>query len=272
MATKKFPPWPAEVIEGVAAVLGHTDYGLTGSEIGRMLAQMPIDDPVPGATKRHRLSAALMDYQAGTGYANGTIRFITIAMAPARYTGDRALFTRRQDDLNEQLVFVGLRVNDEGKLATGPIASTLDEAARHASGLRAELARRDTHEQVMAWCTIELLKKDAFHASSEAVKGVMQRLRTLSGRDGDTAVLVDDVLSLGQHNQPVLAINSLATITDRDEQKGFVNMLKGLSSMYRNPTAHDPRVLRNVTDAELLELLTTLSMVHRRLDSARRLR
>ncbi|MET9453376.1 TIGR02391 family protein [Streptomyces cinerochromogenes] len=46
-------------------------------------------------------------------------------------------------------------------------------------------------------------------------------------------------------------------------------LLKGLGSMYRNPTAHDPRLRRPVTDEELLELLTSLSMIHRRLDHAR---
>ena len=39
--------------------------------------------------------------------------------------------------------------------------------------------------------------------------------------------------------------------------------------MYRNPAPHDPRLSRLVGDEELLELLTTLSMVHRRLDAAR---
>lgn len=253
-------------------MLGHTDYGLSGGDIGRLLAEVGLADLDPQATKRHRLSMALLAYQSRTGCSNGAIAFIAAAMAPARYTGAPELFSRRQDDLNEQLVFVGLRVNDRGQVATGAAATTLDEAAKHANSLRAELARRDTHQQVMVWCTVELLKKDAFHAAGEAVKGLMQRLRDLSGREGDTAALIDDVLSLGQHNQPVLAINSLHTVTERDEQKGFVNLLKGLSSMYRNPVAHDPRALRTISDAELLELLTTLSMAHRRLDTARRLR
>lgn len=38
--------------------------------------------------------------------------------------------------------------------------------------------------------------------------------------------------------------------------------------MFRNPTAHDPRISRAVSDDELLELLTMVSMVHRRLDAA----
>ncbi|WP_374226097.1 hypothetical protein [Streptomyces sp. C3-3] len=42
-----------------------------------------------------------------------------------------------------------------------------------------------------------------------------------------------------------------------------------MGSMYRNPAAHDPRLNRPVSDEELLELLTTLSMVHSRRDAAR---
>ena len=38
--------------------------------------------------------------------------------------------------------------------------------------------------------------------------------------------------------------------------------------MFRNPVAHDPRALRAVTDTQLLELATALSLVHRRLDVA----
>jgi hypothetical protein len=38
--------------------------------------------------------------------------------------------------------------------------------------------------------------------------------------------------------------------------------------MYRNPAAHEPRLHCTVANEELLELLTTLWMVHRRLDSA----
>jgi uncharacterized protein (TIGR02391 family) len=65
-----------------------------------------------------------------------------------------------------------------------------------------------------------------------------------------------------------VAINANATGPELDEQKGLANLVKGLFSMYRNPAAHEPRLHRTVTDEELLELLTTLSMVHRRLDGA----
>ncbi|MCY4134507.1 MAG: hypothetical protein OXG30_06290 [bacterium] len=37
---------------------------------------------------------------------------------------------------------------------------------------------------------------------------------------------------------------------------------------YRNPTAHDPKLHRDVTDIELVDALTAMSMVHQRLDDA----
>jgi uncharacterized protein (TIGR02391 family) len=113
------------------------------------------------------------------------------------------------------------------------------------------------------------LVKNAFHAQLEAAKSVFDKLRDRTGLSGDGAGLVDAALALGKAGTPRLAINQLATQTERDEQSGFANLIKGLSSMFRNPVAHDPRLKRTITDDELLEFLTMLSMVHRRLDEAR---
>jgi uncharacterized protein (TIGR02391 family) len=70
----------------------------------------------------------------------------------------------------------------------------------------------------------------------------------------------------------VLCLNLLRTESERSEQTGFMNLVIGLFGMYRNPTAHDPKVVRQaerpITELELLDLFTTLSMVHRKLDSA----
>lgn len=41
-----------------------------------------------------------------------------------------------------------------------------------------------------------------------------------------------------------------------------------LLGLYRNPTAHDPKLHRDVTDTELVDALTAMSMVHQRLDDA----
>jgi len=48
----------------------------------------------------------------------------------------------------------------------------------------------------------------------------------------------------------------------------LANLIKGLSDMFHTPVIHDRRLHRTVTD-ELLEVLTTLSMVRRSLDAVR---
>jgi uncharacterized protein (TIGR02391 family) len=196
------------------------------------------------------------------------VTFITKVMEPVRYTNNPAAFTSRQDALDEVLVHVGLRINDKGQVARGAKASTLSEAAQHANRLRAELRRRETHSEVLRYCSQEILERNPFHASLEAAKSVADRLRSLTGASGDGPTLVDATLVAGQRATPRIAINAFATQTDRDEQNGFASICRGLFSMFRNPTAHDPRITRSVSDEELLEVLTVASLLHRRLDTA----
>lgn len=262
-------PWDLSVLTGIAKVLGDTGEGLTGSEIGDLLFALQMDDPGTGITKWRRLADAFAARQRIDRHAQRIVTFVTRAMEPVNYIERPELFTLRQDRLNQTLTFVGLRINDEGRVQRGTLSSTLDQAARNATSLRDELRRRNTHEHVMRYCTIELLKKNNFHASLEATKSVFERLRKLTGVNGDGAALVDATLALGKSGVPLLAINALATQTDRDEQAGFANLVKGVCGMFRNPVAHDPRALRSIPDTQLLELMTTLSLIHRRLDVAK---
>ncbi|MGB3355535.1 MAG: TIGR02391 family protein [Mycobacterium sp.] len=262
------PAWKLGVLAGVAQVLADTQGGLTGSQIGQLLGRLHMEDPGVGLTKWKRLEEAFVRRQNTDGHPQRIITFIQHAMDPANYVNSPELFTLRQDQLDQVLTFVGLRVENDGKIHRGPRSSTLDEASRNATSLQAELRRRDSHSEVLRYCTVELLKKDNFHASLEATKSVFERVRQMSGSSGDGAALIDATLSLGKTGVPIIAINGLASQTDRDEQTGFANLIKGLAGMFRNPVAHDPRVLRAVTDTQLLELVTALSMVHRRLDAA----
>lgn len=129
-------------------------------------------------------------------------------MAPVRYTQQPAVFSRRRDDLNEVLVHIGLRVNEEGKVAGGPAASTLDQAARHANSLRAELRRRGTHPQVLAYCTREILAKNVLPRRPGGHEVVFDRLRQLTDEQLDGSPLIDAVLMPGSTGTPRVAINT----------------------------------------------------------------
>lgn len=259
--------WSSGVLEQVARVLGDSCTGLTNDEITRLLPAVGLEDPGSG-TKWKRLAQAFNDSQIATGSATRVLRFIKRAMDPAGYVGQSDAFTTRQDGLNEVLAFVGLRITDKGEAAYGARAATLDEAAQLAESLRAELRRRNTHANVLCYCEVELLRKSSFHATSEAAKGVFQRLRQMSGFGSDGADLVDAAVMPGRTNSPIVRINAYDSETCESEQRGFGLLLKGIYGMYRNPLAHDPRENRTVTNDELLEFFTTLSMVHRRLDLA----
>lgn len=266
---KLFEPWPASVVEGIANVLGETQDGLKGKEIGPLLASAKSPDENSSASKRDRINVALWNKQTKNHAANCVMTFVVNAMAPARYSKNPALFSQRQDDLNEVLVYVGLRVTDKGKLGSVRAATSLTEGLERAASLRSEMTRRRFHPAVMDSCSQEVLARNWFHASLEAVKSILQRLRDMTGKPGDGAALADTCLALGRDRQPLIAINSLDSESEESEQTGFATLVKGLSVMYRNPVAHDPRSKRTVSEEELLELLTTVSAVHRRLDSAR---
>ena len=112
------------------------------------------------------------------------------------------------------------------------------------------------------------MQKNYFHAVFEATKSVAEKIRSASGLTGDGAGLVDQAFGLGQSGMPFLAFNSLRTETQRDEQKGLMSLMKGMFGVFRNVTAHAPKISWTVTEQGALDLLTIASLIHRRLDSA----
>lgn len=68
---------------------------------------------------------------------------------------------------------------------------------------------------------------------------------------------------------PRLAINELLTESQRSEQSGFANLIKGVFGMFRNTTAHEARILWAMSKEDAEDLLSLASLIHRRLDAAR---
>lgn len=265
-------PFNNDVLQGIADVLGETTDGFTGSEIEYILAEIGVSDVTPMQTKRYRLFNALAEQQNKDEAGDCIVAFMTKAMTPVRYHKYPARFYRRQNELNEVLIYAGYCINDKGEVARakGGKATTLEQAAERTGNIISELCRRGIHPYLLRYCTIELLQKNNFHTLLEASKSIPERIRDLTGQTTDGTKLVNATLTLS--SGPLLAINSGRTESERSEQSGFANLVIGLLGLYRNPTAHDPKLTRIVSDEELLEALTTISMVHRRLDDANHIR
>ena len=255
-------------LEGICKILADTNTGLKGAEVGMILAQLGIEDGDPTGTKWKRLFLALCTRQRQDGCGNNVVRFLYTAMDPVRYTKEPDVFEQRRTVLNEVLIFSGYCLEKNGKLRRQQAAATLDEAQERANRLKAELRRRGAHPDVLAFCKAELIQKNYFHAVFEATKSVADKIRSMSGLTGDGAALVDQAFGLGQAGMPFLALNRLQTETERDEQKGLMNLIKGMFGAFRNVTAHAPKISWTVTEQDALDLLTIASLIHRRLDSA----
>lgn len=252
-------------LEQLCKVLADTHNGLTGSQIGQILQQAGIEDIDPRNTKWKRLFNALARRHSEDGHGSAVLDFIKYALAPARYGGNRQTFERRRRAVNSPLAFVGLRYGKDGRFYRTSRAQTLDEAEQRADRLRSELEVRGVHPDVLKYCRAELLEDNYFHAVLEATKSVAEKIRERTNIEGDGAPLVD--VALGG-DSPVMRINDLSTESKRSEQSGFVNLLKGLFGVFRNPTAHEPRRVWTMEEEDALDLFVLASYAHRRIDEA----
>jgi uncharacterized protein (TIGR02391 family) len=253
-------------IQAICDVLGDTSEGLTGSEIGRLLAQSNIDDPLPGITKRDRLYQALSQKQKYDRCANNVLMFIHRAMDPIRYVDNRVLFDTRREKLNQVLIFIGFSLGIDGKLRETTSVKNLTEAEQRCGRLRTELQRRKVHPDVLQFCRGELLQENYFHAVLEATKSVAEKIRQKTGLVEDGADLVDQ--AFGLKSGPKLAFNTLQSDSERSEHTGLMNLMKGMFGLFRNPSAHAPKLNWVIKEQDALDLLTVVSLIHRRLDEA----
>lgn len=259
------PKFDDNSLRAICEIIGKTSTGLTGKEIGRLLASADIVDVYPNITKRDRLFAALQEKQLQDGCSNNVINFVQLVMDPIRYTGSNDEYEARRSELNLILLFRGYEVNTKGKLQAATKVETLPEAEKRAKKLKHDLEGRGIHPDVLAFCKAELLDDNYFHAVFEATKSIADKIRSKTGLKNDSSELVDEAFST---KYPLLALNKLVSETEKSEQKGFANLLKGVFGTFRNTTAHAPKIKWPIEEQDALDLLTMASYAHRRLDKA----
>jgi len=203
-----------------------------------------------------------MAKQANDCCANNILHFIRTFLSPSRFVGRQDEFDAHRRELNAVLAFAGLEFGADGEFRPVAAARTIPEAEERARILRSKLHGRPIHPEVTRYCRAELLQENYFHAVFEAVKGLFQRIREMSGLTQDGAGLVDKAFAI---ERPYLAFNTLRTETEQSEHKGFAMLLKGAHGAIRNPIAHGPKILWQGED-DAADYLTFLSMLHRKLD------
>ncbi|WP_426078675.1 TIGR02391 family protein [Janthinobacterium sp. PSPC3-1] len=159
----------------------------------------------------------------------------------------------------------GLEIDHGGALHEVSEARTISEARIRAEDLRADLVQRGVLADALRFCKEELLVSNYFQAVLETVNSVMDKARSKSGLKEDRAALNDKALS---GECPLVQINSMSTDSERSEQKGFANLLRGVAEILRTTTAHEACIHWNMSEDGAEDLLSMASLIHRRLDRA----
>ena len=262
---ERIESFDSQHLEAACKVLADTQHGLTGAQIERLLQEIKVEDTSPEITKWKRLFNALAGAQNKHQVGNHLIMFINRAMNPVSYARDKDAFDWRRSELNVVLAFSGFQVREDGKVARSSKETTLSGARARAGRLQATLESRNVHPEVLKYCRAELLEENYFHAVLEAIKGVAQRIRDMSGLSTDGADLINVAFSC---KTPILTLGSLETETEKSEQRGFSNLLIGLFGAIRNPVAHAPKISWPMSELDALDVMTFISFVHRKLDGA----
>lgn len=253
------PPFPEGQIDALARLLGECG---SGTDIDRVLKDRGLVDNSGDSTKWRRIYWVFLDCQRRHGCANLVVDFIRAFLTPARFVGRSEQFEEHRRQLNAILAFSGLDYGLDGQFRKVDAATTIEEAERRVRTIRAKFHGRRVHSEVLKYCRSELMQDNYFHAVFEAVKGLAQRIRDMTGVQADGAALIDRVFSI---ERPLLALSTPNSETEKSEHRGFAALLKGCFAAVRNPLAHEPKILWE-GEEDAADYLSLISLLHRKLD------
>ena len=112
---RNIPAFDAKQLESIAKILGDTESGLTGHEIGLVFSQCAIDDPDPKMTKWKRICEAFNSSQREHRSGRQVVEFIEEVMTKSVW--DQAGPTERiRRELNAVLSSCGMQIGEDGKV------------------------------------------------------------------------------------------------------------------------------------------------------------
>lgn len=259
------------VLDGIAHSIGEAGEPLFGTILGNIMSACGMIDTSGESTKWKRLYHTFRKAQREDRCANKVGAFLEAALDPARWVSSvgRERYDAVRADVNRSLLTAGFQIEPDGKLREVRRAASLDEAHQRSSRLRAALERRGIHPRLLATCQRLVIKdENFFHAVFEATKSVAERLRQMSGCDLDGSRLVDETLECRRRPFPLIALNRYDSDSLQNEQKGIAHLIRGLFHAFRNVTAHEPAITWTISEFDALDMISTTSLIHRRLDGA----
>lgn len=248
-------------IETLARIIGEC---MTGSQMDNMFHECGVPDTSNESTKWKRIFFTFVKRQETDGCSNSFLNFIKKSLSPMRFvSGNNGDYEGILHEINKPLMLIGLQMTNEGKLIKVVAATTISEVERRTRSLVSELQKRHIHSDVLKCCKEEYLQENYFHAVFEAAKSLSEKVREKTGMQDDGSSLFNTALAV---NSPRLALNSLQTASEKNLQNGLKEMLNGVTHMVRNVTAHELKIKWVVNEQDAIDILTTISFLHKQLD------
>ncbi len=259
----QFPRLNNSELESICNILGDTQQGFTGTEIGRLLNLCSIPDDTTNTTKRIRLFNSFVHRCNLDGNSHCVFQFIQEALQPSRWLNNPIAKEDMRRGINEVLALKGLQITEANEYIKVEVAKTVSAAKRRAIDLNKRLCDIDAHIRVRNCCTEEILAQDYFHAVHEAAKSLTDRIAEETNLNMDGAQLIERAFSL---NQPAVVLNTLRTASEQNEHRGLKEMLLGIHYAVRNVTAHEMRINWNIDQSSAMNMLSIISSLHKLLD------
>lgn len=256
-----------ETLEVISRIISEQ---LTHTEITNLFTQFNYSHIEPlGSNKFVRVyNSFVKEYNSKNHNESVIFKVLFSIINPVKYesqeTYDNVLYR-----FNTALAHDGLKLSykdGKKKIHRTSKAHDINDAKSKADSLRQLLEARGIHPYVLDFCKSELLQDNYFHAVLEASKSIYSRIRKLSLLYDDGNKLIDNAFST---KDPILKINPLETQSEISEQIGFMNLIKGTTSMFRNPTAHEAKIYWPISKEEAIDLLTIISFIHKKLDNTK---
>lgn len=241
---------------------------LTHTKISEQLAGAGILE-AGGNNKTDRVYYALKARQKQDNCGNNVLSFVARLLNPKRYNSE-AEYEFDRTRINEKLIYEGIEISKSGEAKLVQKAKTISEAKERSLKIKQIVHSIKIHSDILRFCEEEWLNENYFHAILEITKSVAERLRVMSGLKSDGTELIDECFGLGKEKMPMLAFNTLQTPSEESEHKGFGNFCKGFFSMYRNPKAHNVKILEETQLSEMTEVLIVATIIHNKLDKTYR--
>lgn len=248
----------------IAKIIGDL---FTGSKIADLLKEANIDNISHNSTKWKVLYDCFIQKQKEDNCSNNILAFIETCFNPVRFTQEESSYEDKRNRINIILSFSGLEITKEGKLVKVSEARTISEAKQRANRFKKHLTGRNIHEEISIYCGDEIEVENYFHVVFEATKGIFDKIRIKTKINKDGADLVDEAFSFNG-KIPYLALNKLETESEKSEQKGFINLIKGVYGTFRTPEAHEVKIKWIMKEDDALDILSLISFIYKKIDNS----